>query len=425
MDIFTDYPEYEFEPFMDKLYTSVVQRPLDALLSEGAHNSSAVLDLFIAWSGELGQQSLLYGMDNTILSRVFALVGVDNVAPAVVENVLKIADNLLPTTIDLGFNKKGDAMDLDIKATIADELHVHLAILIDGLTKLLLTTGADGVEKKAKENPFSSLQLSILSRLTSFASDADTSQKLVELLLPFLAKPSAQVADRDKRLILDIVARCINTFGGHKSHFGTLARYFAVFRHIATRDCLCHVFQAYASEGSEADKTVSRLVSDLNSIDTKSIDDVPDFDTRLEAFREFNETIHASLDFTMLVPITHNLMFFCASEELSIRNSASHAVILLLKRVADSTSTLEEKVKVKADRLLMRVIFPAIKKGMKEKNLEGRHEYIGLLENIVQLFPTYARFSDLVHLASEDDEIDFFKNIRHIQLHRRMKALVR
>lgn len=56
----------------------------------------------------------------------------------------------------------------------------------------------------------------------------------------------------------------------------------------------------------------------------------------------------------------------------------------------------------------------------------ARLEFIGILSELVRMFPTHSRFSDMASsLSTLDPEVDFFENIRHIQLHRRTRSLRR
>ena len=50
-------------------------------------------------------------------------------------------------------------------------------------------------------------------------------------------------------------------------------------------------------------------------------------------------------------------------------------------------------------------------------------EHLAVLRTMVLAFPD--RFAELAALADADEEIDFFRNIAHIQLHRRSRALSR
>ena len=52
----------------------------------------------------------------------------------------------------------------------------------------------------------------------------------------------------------------------------------------------------------------------------------------------------------------------------------------------------------------------------------ARHESISLLAQLVRIFPSHTKFSDMTILTHKDPEADFFENVKHIQLHRRTRA---
>ena len=53
------------------------------------------------------------------------------------------------------------------------------------------------------------------------------------------------------------------------------------------------------------------------------------------------------------------------------------------------------------------------------------HEFIDLLSHLVRGYRTHTTFSELTALTNPDPEADILQNIRHIQLHRRTRALRR
>ena len=50
------------------------------------------------------------------------------------------------------------------------------------------------------------------------------------------------------------------------------------------------------------------------------------------------------------------------------------------------------------------------------------NECVDILSQLVRAYPNHPRFSDMVVLTNTNPEVDFFKNVRHIQLHRRTRA---
>ncbi len=84
--------------------------------------------------------------------------------------------------------------------------------------------------------------------------------------------------------------------------------------------------------------------------------------------------------------------------------------------------------------LVTNIIFPAIKRSMKSKSpfirsvgkcmnltINLSKEFLGLFGILIDLFPN--EFGDVACLRHPDIEQDFFSNITHIQIHRRLKAL--
>ena len=55
----------------------------------------------------------------------------------------------------------------------------------------------------------------------------------------------------------------------------------------------------------------------------------------------------------------------------------------------------------------------------------ARHESISLLSQVVRAYPSHPRFTNMTDLTHKDPEVDFFENIKHIQQHRRTRALRR
>ena len=56
-------------------------------------------------------------------------------------------------------------------------------------------------------------------------------------------------------------------------------------------------------------------------------------------------------------------------------------------------------------------------------NNHGLQEHLAAMRKLAIAFP--ARFPELASLSNADEEVDFFRNVAHIQLHRRSRALSR
>lgn len=73
--------------------------------------------------------------------------------------------------------------------------------------------------------------------------------------------------------------------------------------------------------------------------------------------------------------------------------------------------------------LLHRILLPRCKAMLGASNLAVRQEHLALLRRMALAFP--ASFPDLSLLADNNDDLDFFVSVAHLQLHRRTRALGR
>lgn len=62
-------------------------------------------------------------------------------------------------------------------------------------------------------------------------------------------------------------------------------------------------------------------------------------------------------------------------------------------------------------------LYPVLKKGLSNKNPDVRVEFVGILRVCTENFQAFAEFKGLNQLLSDDPDIDFFENLRHIQVY--------
>lgn len=197
---------------------------LAALCNESLQRPSALLSLFRVWSELPEYHKYLCGMNNSILTHVFALLSANQVQPAVVDVVLHIADQLL----------QGDDH-------VANPLVVaHIPSLLGHLSSFMLARASTQRAAAAKSTLFSTLQLNILSRVSSYVEDETLSKSLLDLLLPFMSNP--QVSEANKIHILATTKALFTRYGGAMSYFPFLSRLFLTANSLGVRQVLCEVF---------------------------------------------------------------------------------------------------------------------------------------------------------------------------------------
>ena len=72
-------------------------------------------------------------------------------------------------------------------------------------------------------------------------------------------------------------------------------------------------------------------------------------------------------------------------------------------------------------RLVLHVVMRALKRNLRSDTVQNRTEAVGLIAVVVAAFKE--QFPHLALLIDMDQEVDWFNNIVHLQLHRRVRAL--
>ena len=127
-----------------------------------------------------------------------------------------------------------------------------------------------------------------------------------------------------------------------------------------------------------------------------------------------------------MLPVVYQVLTDMHDEEYPVRSAAFSALV-------DVVLPLAEASKEAMNRLLLAVVMPGIKHGIKSHNPQTRRGFIKLLTSVetkVLANDSWQKqpllFPDLCALLNPSDgEASFFLNIVHLQTHRRVRALVR
>ncbi|GMF62420.1 unnamed protein product [[Candida] boidinii] len=186
---------------------------------------------------------------------------------------------------------------------------------------------------------------------------------------------------------------------------------------------------------------VGTLASDLNAYSAKRINE-PDFEIRLNAYREINQREYKKLTNLEWLPIIHTALYFINDEnDHSMRSSSSYTLI----RFVDSMNLQETKEDAESYlNTLKQLILPKLKIGFRNKNELVQMEYVNVLGHIIEDSKYFNELDDMKCLIPQVDEnkdiddndvdlndvdpvveeepIAFFRDINDPQLHRRQKS---
>ena len=435
VEFFSTFDKYTFsESEMAAVFLAMVWPQLDKLPLEGIYSPTSLLKLFSCWSSNRIFQHLLDRRNQSLvtpLSSALALLESPHCAASVTELVLGIVDNLLEEDEDQADDQQLANEFEDTSQSVTpfgvSLLMPHLPLLLHYLHRIVAKLGSStSFSKRSKSKTLPAKELHILSRLSQHLYSPEQCTEMVGLLLPFLDGRFR----RRMELEVDILTSVRNLIGSclqPEQFVPTLAEQFSVLTANQPRKILCELFFSLSTFQASL-KLIAVISSKLNSYDARFIEE-PDVEQRMEGFNEAKEALKSGmLDVSFLLALIHNCCFVLASSDglsdFAMRDQSSECLQILIECV-------DRKINGDFSCDLFRVVIvqhllSQVKAKLKLKSEVSRHAFVSVLENLVKHFPTSAHFADLVVLRDAADvEVDFFRNVVHVQLHRRMKALRR
>uniref|UniRef100_A0A3Q2XQB0 UTP20 small subunit processome component n=1 Tax=Hippocampus comes TaxID=109280 RepID=A0A3Q2XQB0_HIPCM len=272
--------------------------------------------------------------------------------------------------------------------------------------------------KKKKFRPQVSKELNILSKISRFVSDKEQSSTLIRLLLPYLLKGKNSEVETELDIlatIQNLLQQCVQP----SAFLQPLSKLFSVIHNKLPRKALTSVFQTL-SDMDPSLKYITDMTTKLNAFDSRHLDEVY-FDVRLTAFQDATRRIREmkSLDLDYIGIVIQNCFHTYEIGDMSLGDNAT----LCLSAIIVQLAAVGAGEKVYRD-VIQHTILDAIHKGLRSKTESVQHEYTNVLACLVKTFPTKKEFRDMVQLTDYNDpESDFFEHMKHIQIHRRGRAL--
>ncbi|XP_022455485.1 small subunit processome component 20 homolog isoform X2 [Delphinapterus leucas] len=427
-DIFLDWESYQFRTEeIDAVFHGAVWPQISRLGSESQYSPTPLLKLISIWCRNARYFPFLAKQkpghpECDILTNVFAILSAKNLSEATASIVMEIADDLLslpdfePTETVLSLPVTGCVYteSADESITVGGRLILpRVPAILQYLSKT--TISAEKVKKK-KNRAQVSKELGILSKISKFMKEKEQSSLLITLLLPFLHRGNiAQDTEVDILVtVQNLLKHCLEPM----SFLKPLAKLFSVIKNKLSRQLLCTVFQTLSDFDSGL-KYITDVVK-LNAFDQRHLDDI-NFDVRFSAFQTITSYIKEmqTMDVNYLIPVMHNCFYNMELGDMSLSDNASMCLMNIIKKLAALNVTEKEYREI-----IHRSLLEKLRKGLKSQTESIQQDYTTLLSCLIQTFPDQPEFKDLVQLTDcHDPEMDFFENMKHIQIHRRARAL--
>ncbi|CAK1596413.1 unnamed protein product [Parnassius mnemosyne] len=432
-DQFDKYVWTEKELFV--LFETLVWPLMPKLHIEGIHSPTALLKLINVWCQNPRYYILLItcSEDDTnlsVLPAIFKLLLAPKTNPGVVNFILDMIEKLLTLTED---EEEKEVVpietfkSLDVKYDLKSEINFGSRILIPHLPSILEVMKRR-IANSAKSNTVNKRDLLILSRVTEMVTTPEMCDDLLNLLLPILVKKVCMnMAEENMEYAVSIIINLLGHSATPQRYIKTIAVLFNKVSPVDVRKLLIKLLVSIA-DNKVADVDVllktAHIITEMNAFNKRWIEQ-PDFDRRLEAYKEiYKMAENNDINVDLAILIVNNCFFFIRTEkDIGLRDSAS----LCLKKILPKL--LLKYWSTNDGQFLVRdTVLSLISTGIRDnKNENLRLESISLLGELARECPEAdVVLSDLAHFINKEDrEVDFFDNICHLQLHRRVRALLK
>ncbi|RWS23179.1 small subunit processome component 20-like protein, partial [Leptotrombidium deliense] len=438
---FEVFDEYNYSKMEIEQFFNVVVLPLLPKLSnESLSSPSPLLKLLIVWSENPRYFVLLMkkmNMDLYPLSVVIDLYSDTKCNDNVIEAISAMLVNILTLeNFERMETETGELVDSIETETITptndfndfnDFMSYGKFILNPFTAKIIsrikLNFDSRCKFKKSKKLLMTSNELTILTEISPFVKDESQCKVLAKLLVETFAekqKRSLEVECQTLETIYSLVKETTTTEDGF------IASFIPLFRFIVERNSrleLCKILSAVKNNNADI-AILGDSISMINSYNPVNPEE-PDFGVRMDGFKlikDSMDSIVATNNQQVLSLLVYNCCFFISFvDDLGIREASSDLIQLIVQKLNNCDNrALFSKVCIEV------LLLKEIRIGLRNKSEQTRDENIVLLSFLARNCNDKHPFlQQLSLLCDEDDEIDFYTTIRHIQLYRRSRTLHR
>ena len=300
-----------------------------------------------------------------------------------------------------------------------DVLLEHINVLLEGLDCTL--------KDFRKHRAAAKRSLQILERLCESELDEEHVRRLASAMIHLLVIPKRKWQTESRRKVdEELISRACGAVGalwrrldGKSSGFekvpGQLAPLILILQSSEARICLCEAMLSLGKLRPQLCEGATFL-SSLNTMSEHSLDE-PDYDSRLETYSalvsETWERLFAADEGMCSMLVYQCCVDLANPSDLSLRHASARALeglILFVKKNGD-------------DSIVKRVLMPEIRRRLVSSSLTVRQEHLELVRKVASNLPE--SYPELQAVTHPDEDIDFWMNVCHVQLHRRARAFSR
>ncbi|GAV51625.1 hypothetical protein ZYGR_0AF00960 [Zygosaccharomyces rouxii] len=391
--------------FIGEICDIVVKPRIEKFENENLQQPSSTLRMIASWSTVTELYPFLYFGDYASPSAMMRVLSNPNAKESVVGVILEAANNIVTTPVN-----SGEYADL-------------VTIVAANCLRVLPT-----LYKRITNPDIVSTSIDLLLNLVhaGYLQDNETRKYLVDSFNHIIRDAFRGVNKKDVIKVLQVLAALLKDYDcvwdDVKDLFEAVSGLYANYSERQLKESLNEVFVSFACRFPDLQK-LSNLLSDLNSYSSKHMMEY-DFPRILSGFKQFHEKGYREYSEKQWLPILFTCMLYINDEEeLAIRTNASHTFCKFIDYLNEKPSPADAEEAIK---ILKRMILPQLRVGLRRTSESIQAEHISVLSYIISTGKYFTDLEDLrVLLYNGDVEANFFANVVHIQLHRRLRAVRR
>ncbi|XP_023633717.1 U3 small nucleolar RNA-associated protein 20 isoform X2 [Capsella rubella] len=406
------------------LFFMAVSPLIKSFKQEGSSSEkpSSLFSCFLSMSRSRNLLTLLC-REESLVPDIFSVLTVTTASEAIKSSALKFIENLLCLENEFG---EDDNM-------ISGFLDPYIDALINSLHSLFI----GDILKRKSVKYHGEREIKILKLLSKRMRDrSNVMMKYLDVLLSFLDRSVKDSDIRHEALLA--IQDIIPSLGIESTN--KIINIISPLLVDAERDvrlCICNLLESIAKIDVSMDD-VAKRIRDMNAISAMEVDDL-DYEKIVNAYVEINADFFNKSSEQQTMIILSQSIYNVSSESIMLRGSAQKLLssfidfsASILCEEASAHSEFGKEVKISdvswtRDRILC-ILRNFILKHIGDAINSGGiiiKEWILLIREMVTKLPDAGNLSAFRPLCSEDENVDFFKSIVHIQAHRRARAISR
>ncbi|GER48680.1 small subunit processome component 20-like protein [Striga asiatica] len=405
------YEDHDFGgAFWDTFFVSI--GPLIAnFRQEGASSKkpSSLFYCFLAMSKNYKLVPLLV-REKSLVPDIISMLTVPSASESILSCVLKFIKNLLKLDSELG------SEDTSVKRVLLP----HLELLISSLHSVF--TSGNGTKRLLAKSP-GKRDFTIFSLLSKYIQETSAAETFIDMLFPLLTKTSQNF---DTCIdILQMIRQLVTVMGSGSSKKVLISiTPLLISAGLVVRNSICDVLDSVAANDSSV-LILAQILRELNATSEVEMGAL-DYDKVLCAYDKINVRFFCTISEEHALPILAHAVHDMSSEELILRQSAFRLLLSFIEFSGEILSGSLKPDQIWSETSIQRLVNNFFLKHMRNamiKESAVKKVWIDLLREMILKIPKVANLESYRALCCDDAEQDFFRNIVHLQKHRRAKAV--